>query len=333
MASSPLAPTPAAAGLAATAAGPSRSPSAPATALKNTEDVPLGKKVVFSGLSGAIATTCIYPIDICKTKLQNQKSSATPEFKGPLDCARKLWMREGLKGLYRGWPPNVVLVMPEKALKLTMNDVFRTQLRNMRANKDLPLPLEMLAGGLAGFCQVIATNPMELLKIQGATMAEKIKAGTLQQATPYSVLVRQLGVTGLYTGVLATLSRDVPFSMIYFSLYAQTKDMLLRDTAPGEPLGIKPFLAGAIAGTTAAAVTTPIDVIKTRVHAEAVPARMAFGAWAAREVELLSNTTRTVIAKEGYASLFKGLAPRCLIVSPLFAITMACYEKFQQAFG
>lgn len=50
-------------------------------------------------------------------------------------------------------PPNVILVMPEKALKLTMNDVFRAQLRNLRTNKDLPLPLEMLAGGMAGFTQ------------------------------------------------------------------------------------------------------------------------------------------------------------------------------------
>ena len=56
-------------------------------------------------------------------------------------------------------PPNVILVMPEKALKLTMNDVFRAQFRNLRTNKDLPLPLEMLAGGMAGFCQGTATQP------------------------------------------------------------------------------------------------------------------------------------------------------------------------------
>jgi len=108
---------------------------------------------------------------------------------------------------------------------------------------------------------VIATNPMELLKIQGATMAEKIKSGTLKVATPYSTLIRQLGVTGMYTGVLSTLARDVPFSMIYFSLYAQTKAMLLDQQQPGAPpqsLGIKPFLAGAIAGTAAAAITCPI---------------------------------------------------------------------------
>lgn len=118
---------------------------------------------------------------------------------------------------------------------------------------------------------MIATNPMELLKIQGATMAEKIKAGTLKVATPYSTLIRQLGVTGMYTGVLSTLARDVPFSMVYFSLYAQTKAMLL-DQQPGAPpqsLGIKPFLAGAIAGTAAAAITCPIGQQMTRAHAGA----------------------------------------------------------------
>lgn len=31
--------------------------------------------------------------------------------------------------MYRGWPPNVLLVMPEKAIKLTMNDVFRSHLK------------------------------------------------------------------------------------------------------------------------------------------------------------------------------------------------------------
>lgn len=228
--------------------------------------------------------------------------------------------------------------MPEKALKLTMNDLFRAQLRKTTRDGSLPFGLEMAAGGMAGFCQVIATNPMELLKIQGATMAEKIKAGTLAAPTPYSVLIRQLGVTGMYTGVLSTLARDVPFSMIYFSLYSQTKKLLLGTDATGQPaqpqqMGLKPFLAGAIAGTVAAAVTCPIDVIKTRVHANAVPSRLAWSDFLRQERRLLSDTFRSTVKNEGIPSLFKGLAPRCLIISPLFAITMGCYEKFQQMWG
>jgi len=129
---------------------------------------------------------------------------------------------------------------------------------------------------------------MELLKIQGATMAEKIKAGTLKVATPYSTLIRQLGVTGMYTGVLSTLARDVPFSMIYFSLYAQTKAMLLDQQQPGAPLGIKPFLAGAVAGTAAAATTCPIGQhTSARARGAAVAARRR----AARDRVLLSASS------------------------------------------
>jgi solute carrier family 25 aspartate/glutamate transporter 12/13 len=140
------------------------------------QDVPLHKKVVFSGISGSIATTCIYPIDLVKTKLQDQKGGVRL-YESPVHCFKTIFKNNGLRGLYQGWPPNVILVMPEKALKLTLNDVFRAEIRKRREKHDLPFLWEMAAGGAAGFCQVIMTNPMELLKIQGATMAEKIKSG------------------------------------------------------------------------------------------------------------------------------------------------------------
>lgn len=325
-----------------------------AKTLRNTEDVSLPHKIVFSGLSGAIATTCIYPLDLIKTKLQNQRThpaalsstAATHTLNGPLDAARKVWAEGGVKAMFRGWPPNVILVMPEKALKLTMNDFFRANFRSLRVNHDLPVSLEMAAGGLAGFTQVIATNPMELLKIQGATMSEKLRSGQLTQRIPYSTLIRGLGVTGLYTGVLATLVRDVPFSVIYFSLYAYMKRTLLGQTETGESingktntdnqpktLGIKPFLAGAVAGTLAAAISCPMDVIKTRVHANAVAEPVPLSTFFSRECRLLRHHTTAIIREEGYRALAKGLVPRCLIISPLFAITMACYEAFQQRFG
>lgn len=36
----------------------------------------------------------------------------------------------------------------------------------MLSRQQLPIEREMLAGGLAGACQIIVTTPMELLKIQ-----------------------------------------------------------------------------------------------------------------------------------------------------------------------
>ena len=301
--------------------------------LKDTEHIPLYKKVIFSGLSGAIATTCIYPLAITKTKLQNESGLARSS---PLQMVATIWRDGGARGFYRGMLPNVVLVMPEKAIKLTMNDFFKRALKERglginRSTGELTMAAEMVAGGMAGTVQVVATNPMELLQIQGATMADRIQRGQLTAAISYPRLVRELGVSGLYTGVLATLARDIPFSMLYFSMYSQFKHQLLHDTSSN--LAFKSFAAGAAAGTIAAALTCPMDVIKTRVHAAAVPARLDWGEFVRREVSMWRQHASGIVRTEGVGALFRGVVPRCVIVSPLFGITMTCYETFQQLWG
>ncbi len=88
-----------------------------------------------------------------------------------LDCAAKTWRRGGanpfakLRSLYSGSGVNILLITPEKAIKLVANDVFRHKLAKP-GEKQLSAWRGMAAGGAAGFCQVVVTTPMELLKIQ-----------------------------------------------------------------------------------------------------------------------------------------------------------------------
>ena len=304
-------------------------PSSPSShGLKDTLSIPLWKKVLFSGLSGAIATTCIYPIVITKTKLHMETGSARSS---PWQMVRRIAAEGGPIGFYRGWPPNVLLVMPEKAIKLTANDFFQRQLRRT-GQTELTLPQEVAAGGLAGLSQVAVTNPMELLQISGAVMADRLKKGELKAGLSYPALVRQLGLSGLYTGVVATLARDVPFSMVYFSMYSQLKRRMLKDDH--SQLMLKSLAAGCIAGTAAAALTSPLDVIKTRVQAAAKPAPgQSVGQFLGREVQVWRTTLSELLQKEGSSALFRGMLPRCVVISPLFGITMTCYEEFQQLWG
>ena len=53
----------------------------------------------------------VLPIDVIKSKLQTQ-SMRYPEYSGILDCARKLYMREGLPAMYKGLLPCLVRAMP-----------------------------------------------------------------------------------------------------------------------------------------------------------------------------------------------------------------------------
>eukprot|EP00121_Abeoforma_whisleri_P016710 Awhi_evm1s15322 len=62
-----------------------------------------------------------------------------------------------------------------------------------------------------------------------------------------------------------TLLRDVPFSAMYFPLYASLKERMSDSTNGLSVEGL--LLAGAGAVVPAAFLTTPMDVVKTRMQA------------------------------------------------------------------
>lgn len=54
------------------------------------------------------------------------------QYKSMLDCFRKTYAREGYFGMYRGSAVNILLITPEKAIKLTANDLFRHHLTDTK---------------------------------------------------------------------------------------------------------------------------------------------------------------------------------------------------------
>ena len=66
----------------------------------------------------------MYPIDLVKTRLQNQRTGSYVGelmYKNSFDCFKKVVRHEGVRGLYRGLAPQLVGVAPEKAIKLTVS--------------------------------------------------------------------------------------------------------------------------------------------------------------------------------------------------------------------
>ena len=73
--------------------------------------------------------------------------------------------------------------------------------------------------------------------------------------------VKQLGLRGLYRGTAACWLRDVPFSFIFFPLFAN-----LKTAFGGDESIVGLFTAGAMAGSLSAGMVTPCDVVKTRLQ-------------------------------------------------------------------
>lgn len=130
------------------------------------------KKTRWRIFSLAVGATAVYPIDLVKTRMQNQRTGSLVGelmYRNSFDCLQKVgieksrhdtlptllimklvscvWQvirHEGFFGLYRGLVPQLMGVAPEKAIKLTVNDFVRDKF--MDKNSNLPLFGEIIAG-------------------------------------------------------------------------------------------------------------------------------------------------------------------------------------------
>jgi solute carrier family 25 protein 39/40 len=205
-----------------------------------------------------------------------------------------------------------------------------------------------VAGAAARLVATFATAPLELIKTrQAAQIGGGEAAGGL--IAEMSHLVRVEGAFSLYKGLGPTLMRDVPFSAVYWyfvekfrvgwgdeSQYSQTEQA-------GQAL-----VNGSLAGMLAAAVTTPLDVVKTRlqvipsVEIESVletstaavccdnHVAIAYDAKPAVQKVSPSSTTlammKQIIREEGLNGLWRGNQARMFKVAPACAIMLSSYE-------
>jgi solute carrier family 25 aspartate/glutamate transporter 12/13 len=167
------------------------------------------------------------------------------------------------------------------------------------------------------------TNPLEIVKIRLQIQGEAAKTSDVPKRSAMWIM-KNLGLMGLYKGATACLMRDIPFSAIYFPAYNHLKRDVFGES-PTKKLGVlQMLLAGAIAGMPSAYLTTPCDVIKTRLQVEAKKGQQAYTG--------LRHAAKTIYAQEGFKAFFKGGPARILRSSPQFGFTLAGYEVLQNTF-
>jgi solute carrier family 25 protein 39/40 len=171
----------------------------------------------------------------------------------------------------------------------------------------------------------------------------------------------------LWTGAGATLVRDVPFSALYWAMVEPLRHALLRQQGPkgvaaaaaaapapapqphphhpsrGQVLAAN-LAAGFVAGGAAAAITTPFDVVKTRMqlalaggggggngNGGGVGGNGASSAATTTPRLGVVGTLFDVYRTGGAGALFSGVAPRSLRAAPACALVIGCYELLKSA--
>jgi solute carrier family 25 aspartate/glutamate transporter 12/13 len=285
--------------------------------------------------ASALGVVLTYPLDIVKTRLMNMRVAPDGKrmYLNSMDCLRQILRVEGFAGLFRGIIPQLLSVAPEKAIKLQVNDLLRRAFSSNDAEtgtKKLHFSLEMLAGACAGACQLLVTNPMEMVKIRLQMEGETSRLLHAKGLTPPSGLTmtgvfRDLGFPGVYRGASACLLRDVPFSAMYFPSYSAIKNLLVEQRTTGKATSSDLLLAGTLAAVPAALLTTPADVIKTRLQVTPRPGETMYTG--------IRDCAQKIYVQEGLPGLFRGSAVRVVRIAPQFGISLLAYEQLSQWIG
>ena len=249
----------------------------------------------------------MFPLDVIKTRIQ-------------LDHPNPFRM----KGLLNGVGGSLVGQIPYGALTFGSYEVYKDSLKKRFANRN-PLfsyALAAVGGDLTGSVWLC---PSEVVK-------SKVQAGIFENSLQACAeIFKTKGIRGFYQGYLGLAARDVPFRVCQLTSYEIVKGLYLKakkkknnnpdnnnkskksnDLSP-----LEAAVCGAIAGTFSAAVTTPLDRIKTIL------------ATSATETSVVACASR-ILQEEGMNGLFAGLGPRVLYVGPSVTIFFIVYEATQQ---
>ncbi|KAK7092982.1 mitochondrial glutathione transporter SLC25A40-like [Littorina saxatilis] len=245
-------------------------------------------------------------------------------FSGTMDAFMKIIRYEGVSSLWSGLPPTLVMAVPATVVYFTCYEQLKAAMQyNECCSYDWWKP--MTAGAIARVWAASLISPVELVrtKMQSAQLTYQAVGQAINNT------IKTQGVFSLWRGLGPTLLRDVPFSALYWLSYETMKAEVLRTTGSPELSFSESFVAGAGAGTVAAILTLPFDVIKTHRQVELGEQVITGG-------KKVSTSTLFLIKKlyltQGFHALFTGLAPRIIKVAPACAIMISSYEFFKTLF-
>ena len=120
----------------------------------------------------------------------------------------------------------------------------------------------MIAASFGELASCVIRVPVEVVKQRTQTMSQRSSLSAFKAilSSPTESAFR-----GLYRGFGITVMREIPFTMIQFPLYESMKRWQARRLGKEKVNAFEAGICGCVAGGIGAGITTPLDVLKTRI--------------------------------------------------------------------
>ncbi|KVH99573.1 S-adenosylmethionine carrier 1, chloroplastic/mitochondrial-like [Cynara cardunculus var. scolymus] len=246
--------------------------------------------------AGVVVESVLYPLDTIKTRLQTVRGGG----------------KIILKGLYSGLAGNLAGVLPASAIFIGVYEPTKQKLLKSFP-ENLSALAHLTAGAVGGAASSIIRVPTEVVK-------QRMQTGHFASAPDaVRLIVAKEGFKGLFAGYSSFLLRDLPFDAIQFCIYEQLR-IGYKLAAKRNLSDPENAVIGAFAGAITGAVTTPLDVIKTRLMVQG----------SSNQYTSISHCVGTILKEEGASAFLKGMGPRVLWIGIGGSIFFGVLEKTKQ---
>ncbi|KAI1639270.1 mitochondrial S-adenosylmethionine transporter [Biscogniauxia mediterranea] len=325
--------------------------------------------VMLAGAAAAFTVDMlIYPLDTLKTRQQSRDFVRT--FTTTTGAKEKLPPRQLFRGLYQGIGIVVVATLPAAGVFFTTYEAAKSFLLNRRHGL-LPQPLVHAAASATAECaSCLVLTPAEVVKQNAQMLLRRPpssssfppdhpdRGGRSPPASASTSLeaLRRLRGRSLLSGYAALVARNLPFTALQFPLFEHARETLWgyylrrRRRRRGEggvgkgeleggekknqgllETGVVTGLSAGLAGSFAAAVTTPMDVVKTRLMLAAGDERAgsrssSSGGGISSKGGRSMLVVREVLAEQGVPGLFRGALLRSVWTAVGSGLYLGMYE-------
>jgi len=265
--------------------------------------------ILAGGLGGLAADALTHPIDTIRARLQFDRGvGSAARYKTTYGTARSIIGGEGFLALYRGFGSVAIFTVPAHALYFGGYEIAKQSLSH---SPDDPLA-HFASGVFADACGAILWCPQDVVKQRLQVQEDRSRYRGSWQTLKH--IYRDEGLRGLYRGTVAAFLVYGPMVGLHFMIYERLKKLM------GSPGAFEVLTAALISASTAALVTTPLDVLKTRLQAQSI----RDGGYRS-----ISHAFTSMWHNEGALSFFKGAFARALWLGPNVALSMMFYEEFK----
>ncbi|TPR01424.1 NmrA-like family protein [Aspergillus niger] len=282
------------------------------------------RSLISGAIAGLTVDCSLYPLDTIKTRLQKARTH------GPstTSAAPSLSLRQTIRGIYAGLPSVLFGSAPSAASFFIVYDGMKRYLlpSPTSSNKDTTpsrshiILTHSLASSMGEIAACAVRVPTEVVKqraqagLFGGSSLLAFKDILALRNAPHGGYMQVLGE--LYRGAGITIAREIPFTVLQFTMWESLKEGYAKRVAAKNgdgSVGVVPAstsaMFGSVAGAISAGLTTPLDVVKTRV----MLARRGGDEGRVRVRDVVRE-----ISKEGFGAFWRGIGPRVAwIVLPL----------------